>query len=285
MMMPSNPNHNTNGAGVQGDLGALIQELTPLNNRWRESEGADRVLALWDVGDALVRHRKAPDDSLLWEVSDRSYITRNVLRYGLIVRRGWPKKSGLAEVVDGLQSYTVFREALPFLKGDRQGISDEEHERLLQLLRDADTKKATDQIKALKGRKIGRRHKKGKAATAVRDDATSFNQALRSLLDRIEAGRHPEASPDQWVALSRLALAVATGDGIDEVLVADGVGDVEGLGLPLLAAARGGRASVAAFRKLVGPERLMEAAALFNALRSKSTTDDWLRTRGVRLSL
>jgi hypothetical protein len=72
------------------DLGRLIERLGPLNNRWRDGGAAEKALTLWEMGEALLASTPEPSDALLWEVQSRSYVTRNVLRYALIVRRGWP---------------------------------------------------------------------------------------------------------------------------------------------------------------------------------------------------
>src|SRR2546423_15688658 len=117
------------------DFGALIEQLGPLNNRWRRSPPSEKVLTLWAMGEVLLMAHPNPSDSLLWEIQKRSYIPRVVLRYALIVRRSWPNRQDLEALVTDLRSYTVFREALPFLKGKREGIDDATYLRVLGLLR------------------------------------------------------------------------------------------------------------------------------------------------------
>jgi hypothetical protein len=271
------------------DLGRLIERLGPLNNRWRDGGAAEKALTLWEMGEALLASTPEPSDALLWEIQSRSYVTRNVLRYALIVRRGWPERSQLAPLTRGLRSFTVFREALPFLKGEREGIDEATHRRVASLLSDADTQAAVEYFKTLKARKIGRRHRKGAGVAAIHDQAVTFSRALAQL--EAEAAANPASvgsvPAEATTALSQLAMAVATGETTKTIPDAASVaGDkLAPLAEPLTAAVRGGRAASAALRKAVGAERLMQAADLFNSLRSQEALAEWRRRCGSRLAV
>jgi hypothetical protein len=236
------------------------------------------------MGDVLLMALPKPSDSHLWEIQRRSYITRVVLRYALIVRRSWPNRSDLAELVAGLRSYTVFREALPFLKGKREGIDSSTYTRILGLLRSSNTRSAIQQIKTLKSQTIGRRHKKGASAEAVRAPAVKFSQTLRSLEEELGSGARISFSdaPEVLSNLSSLAVAVATGDqpGSFRALT---LGDpaLSELAEPLLTAVRSGPAATAAFRKIVGASRLMDAADLLNSSRNERDLDQWKKRHAV----
>lgn len=260
------------------ELGALIERLGPLNNQWRTSPPGEKVLLLWAMGDVLLMALPKPSDLHLWEIQRRSYITRVVLRYALIVRRSWPNRADLAELVAGLSSYTVFREALPFLKGKREGIDSSTHTRILGLLRSSNTRSAVQQIKTLKSQTIGRQHKKGASAEAVRAPAAKFSQTLRTLEEQLASGARTSFSdaPEVLSNLSSLAVAVATGEqpgGLRAQTLADRV--LSELAEPLIAAVRSGPAATAAFRKIVGASRLMDAADLLNSSRNERDLDQW----------
>lgn len=260
------------------ELGALIEKLGPLNNRWRTSPPSEKVLLLWAMGDVLLMAHSKPADSLLWEIQRRSYITRVVLRYALIVRRSWRIRGELEELVAGLQSYTVFREALPFLKGKREGIDAPTHARILTLLRSANTQSAIQQIKDLKSRIIGRRHKKGASVAAVRDPALKFGQALDQLELEVVSGARIDLSetPQTLSLLSSLAVALATGEGTDNFQQLTVTGPVlRELAEPLVAVIRSGAAAISAFRRAAGSRRLMEAADLLNSGRSENDLNQW----------
>ncbi len=273
---------------TEGKLGPLIERLGPLNNRWRTGAPAEKVVALWEMGDALTKAVPEASDSLLWELQKRSYITRNVLRYALIIRRSWESREELRQLAQGLRNYTVFREALPFLKGDREGIDDATYERVVSLLDWTDTRKAIRAIKELKAQKIGRQHKKGSGAAAARDLAAVFRESLKRLEAEAASGVKPAGDADDsaLVALSRAAMNVASGAEVEK-LPALTLNDeaMRALSVPLSEAARGGRASASAFRKAVGADALMRAADLLNSMRSEGALAEWRRRHRASFSI
>ena len=261
-------------------LGPLIERLGPLNNRWRDAAPPDKALTLWMMGDALLAATPRPSDAVLWEIQKRSYITRNLLRYALIIRRSWQDRESLARLVAGLCSYTVFREALPFLKGDREGIDEATYQRVVSSLSHANSRQAIAYLKQLKADRIGRQHKKGASVSAAREQAVSFNTALAQLEAEVSAGAPTHAaSDDLLLTLSRIAIAIASGDTAEKPRVsADNInGALAAVAGPLLSAARDGRSAMAAFRKLTGAERLMRAADLLNSMRAEPSLAEWRR--------
>jgi len=282
--MNKKPKENP-GAG----LGTLIEQLGPLNNRWRHGNPAEKVLTLWDMGDVILKLVPNPSDPLLWEIQEKSYITRSVLRYALIVRRGWKHRNILDDLVRGLRNYTVFREALPFLKGNREGIDDNTHSKVVSLLSSPNTREAIGYLKKLKAQKIGRQHKKGASVTGIREEVVNFMQALAQLESEVAHGLMKElpASPDTLVALSQIAMALATEEVIKNLpaAVKEAKERLPRLAGPLIVAAQGGRTSAAAFRKIVGAERLMQAADMLNSMRTEEALAEWRRRHAVKLSL
>ena len=280
----------TGGLAAGGaPLGRLIEQLGPLNNRWRAGDPPAKVLTLWDMGELLLRAVPDPSDTVLWSIQEKSYITRMILRYALIVRRGWPDRSHLEGLVRGLRNYTVFREALPFLKGDREGIDAETYGTVVTLLDSTDPTAAIRSLKQLKASRIGRRHRKGASVTAVRDHAGKFAGALAELESKAASGTAVAGSVPipSLVAVSRLALAVATGESITEAPaeVLQARAHLPDLVDALLGAVGGGRASQSAFRKVLGVERLMAAADLLHALGQEATLLDWRRRRGQSVTV
>lgn len=278
-----------NGPASDINLGELIARLSPANNRWREGGPEEKVLALWDIGEELLSTVSEPRDNLLWEIQDRSYMTRNMLRYALIVRRGWDSRADLERLVASLRSYTVFREALPFLKGDREGIDDANYERVIALLAAPDTKAAVEQVRRMKRSVIGRSHRKGSAAEEAHDDAARFLAAYAEVLQQAREREEPDLSMDDdvLVLLSQAAMTVALGNPDDRLVPRLSAAGEEAADLvkPLCGALQGGRAGVSAFRKVVGPERLIAAADLFNSLRSSEGLEAWRARRGRSLAV
>lgn len=268
------------------DLGRLIEQLGPLNNQWRDGSQAEKALALWEMGEILLRSVFKPTDKLLWEIQGRSYLTRITLRYALIVRRGWKTRGELERLIQGLRSFTVFREALPFLKGDREGIDGATYDRVVSSLSNPNTQAAMAYLKKLKAQKIGRYHQRGAGAADIQEHADNFLQAL-SQLEATALADNAMESAEALVRLSQIAVAIATDESIngwqmDSAALPE---QFSSIAEPLRLAAQGGRSMLAAFRKTVGTERLMQAADLLNSLRSAETLSEWRRRRGVKLSL
>ncbi len=262
----------------EAGLGPLIERLGPLNNQWREAAPSAKALLLWDMGDLIIQAVPAPSDAVLWDIQTRSYLTRNLLRYALIVRRGWEQRSELAALTAGLRSYTVFREALPFLKGSREGIDAGTYGQVVELLRDPDTRGATSALRRLKAIMVGRQHSKGGSAAAIRDQAGTFRSTLTALQLAAREGTLPPLPPETAVALSQAALALASGEPARELPPAAQAPECVGALLTALnAAIRGGRASAAAFRRIVGPAHLMQAADLLNCSASERGLSEWRR--------
>lgn len=260
------------------DIGLLIQELGPLNNRWRGENPASKVLTLWDMGDVLLRLVVDPNDQLLWNIQERSYITRTVLRYALIMRRGWAQRAVLERLVQGLQSYTIFREALPFLKGDHAGIDEETYRRVVMLLYDNDTQRSLAFLKHLKSHNINREHKKGASTLKVENEVNAFNSALVELKASISsAGENLSAEQRKMVvSLSQMTLAIATGETIKQIPSPTMSDDwTVSLYQPLVKVLGGGRGAISAFRKMIGADHLMQAADLLNSMRDERSFIEW----------
>ena len=272
-------------------LGGIIETLGPLNNRWREAPAREKVLTLWDMGDALISVFPKVTDDILWEIQRRSYLTRMLLRYALIVRRGWPERHVLEGLVRELVHYGVFREALPFLKGDRQGIDAVTYQRVVSALGDPSARQATHFIKGLKTAHIGRTRSTGVSAAAAQPHAAAFASALDTLWSRALDGRPGTAVPEcarDVVELSQAAVALATGDDRVEAPKSPSryPDHVQPVAEPLISALTNGREIAAAFRKQAGAGRIMQSADLLNALRSDPALREWrLRNRPAQGSV
>lgn len=264
-------------------LGSLIEQLAPLNNRLREGNQAEKVLTLWAIGDVLLNAIDNPGDDLFWEIQGRSYITRDLLRRSLIVRRGWEQQRSLAELVQGLSSFTVFREALPFLKGDREGIDAKTYLRVVALLKERDTKAAIAGLKKLKQKHIGRQHHKGVGKLETKEIAQTFLSAMQQIENKIRTSvTTPWSKADEIVTLSQLAMAIASDEmfQVPAIPTMPEIDSLQTIADILSSVMRAGRANISAFRQQVGAARLMRAADLFNSLQSEQALTEWQRRNG-----
>lgn len=280
----------TGGLGDPG-VGPLINRLGPINNACRAAEGITKVELLWDLGDAVLAAYPAADDQLLRAISSRSYITRDLLRYALIVRRGWRDRADLRATFPALSRYTLFREALPFLKGERCGVGDELYAEILGRLNGSgDPTEAKEFLLGLKAKMLGRKHQKGQAKSRMTSTAAQVRAGVQAAL--IAAGAAGEAVAevrrglgDSWLLrLSQWCMAAADDTPFSSPENGDGLPDPYGqMATALARIGRANREDRAGFRKAVGVSVLMDGADLFHALRSEEGVEKWQARRAARL--
>jgi hypothetical protein len=272
-------------------LGPLIDRLGPINNAARAADGVGKVELLWDLGEAILAAYPQADDSILWAISARSYITRDLLRYALIVRRAWTDRAAFRETFPRLTQYALFREALPFLKGERCGIDDDTYQDIVARL---NGKGRPGEVKefllSLKSKKVGRKHRKGQAKARMTPVAEPIRAGVQAAFTAAVAGGEAVATirlqlGDGW--LLRLAQwFMAAADDTTFEPTPDGSGLPEPFSPLAAALAQVGVASRedrAGFRKAVGVPLLMDGADLFNALRSDEQLKQWRLRRKARL--
>jgi hypothetical protein len=187
----------------------------------------------------------------------------------------------LEKLTYGLRSYTVFREALPFLKGDREGVDEATYRQVVSLLNSPDTRAAMAYLKKLTAVKIRRRHHRGISAAGIQEHASNFLQAL-SYLEAAASANDGAEPVDALVPLSQIAVAIATEEPITgwPLTSAATPERLSSIVEPMRQAVQSGRSPLSAFRNALGAERLMQAADLLNSLRSTELLAEW-QTRSV----
>jgi len=123
----------------------LIEEITPLNNKYREGiksnlSGTEIIKIMWDVGEILFKLGIKKIHSIAWKIYGkergirRSYITRDFLSYCFRIRKFFKSKSEIDEEYPFLQRYSLFREAFPLLENAKYALDRKEREALINLL-------------------------------------------------------------------------------------------------------------------------------------------------------
>jgi hypothetical protein len=283
--------NNTSATPGDHRLGPLIDRLGPINNACRGTDGIDKLELVWDLGDVLLRFDPDANDELLWAIADRSYMTRDLLRYALIIRRSWPERAELRRTFPRLAQYSLFREALPFLKSDRCGISEAIYEEIVTSLNGRNTQETKEFLLGLKAKNIGRKHKKGQAVAKMSEVAEAVRTAVRQLFDlassdptQVVAARNALGS-DVLLLLSQWCMAIAE-DRTAPAAPLESSSWPEPfayLGNTLLLVSRATRDDRAGFRKALGGLLLMQAADLLNSLRSDGRLEQWKRRRRIDL--
>lgn len=285
-------NKKTAEAPSNRSLGPLIDRLGPINNACRGAEGIDKIELFWDLGEILLQYDADAADALLRTIAERSYITRDLLRYGLIVRRGWADRADLRRTFPTLMQFSLFREALPFLKGDRCGISDQQHGEIVAMLNGSDSKDAKEFFLALKKKKIGRQHKKGQAVEKMFDTANAVRESIRQLFELGGAGKdkvralRDAVGVEPLLRVAQLCMALAEDGTVPQTLPepAGWPDALTSLVTNLRAVSQANREDRAGFRKALGAVRLMEAADLINALRTDEQLAQWESRRRMKLN-
>lgn len=263
------------------NYGKLIQNLGPVNNRFRDSEGYQKILALWEIGDILLSEiRMFPTDKVLWEINQRSFITRDVLRYGLIVRKEWKEKKEIEILFQNVKRFSLFREALPFLKGDRKGIDEKTFNKILKMIEKNQVSEVKIYIQNLKRKHIGRKNKKGVSKIKVTPNTKVVILFMDELLTKVnenttfadEIRKHNRNN--LFILISQAFYGLATDRGVPFINSLNDKKWNEFI-MVLNEVAGGSREEKSAFRKLIGPLRLMEWADFFNAMCSQDDFVEW----------
>lgn len=126
-------------------IGRLIEEITPLNNKYREGInanllGKEILKIMWDVGEILFVNGIKNVHPVAWAIYGkekgirRSYITRDFLSYCFRVRKYFRARDEIDDKFPKLQKYSLFREAFPLLDNSKYSLNKREREELVNLL-------------------------------------------------------------------------------------------------------------------------------------------------------
>jgi hypothetical protein len=120
----------------QESLTKLIDEIGPLNNEFRFSTSAiKKIEILWDIGKKIDNYLLEYDlklHELLYKIYDpystikQSYITRDLGSYSYRIYKYFEKKEDIRDMLRGLKSYSLFREAIPLLFNKKYHLTGEE---------------------------------------------------------------------------------------------------------------------------------------------------------------
>lgn len=133
------------------DIGQLIKEITPHYNKYRKNQqhlnGAQALDIIWEVGDLLkiylFENEIAPRslyDQIYgksernFNISQKSYITRDFLDRAFRVRRIFKEKKDINKTFPKLQRYRLFYKSMPFFDDGRYKMDVPEREKLITLL-------------------------------------------------------------------------------------------------------------------------------------------------------
>lgn len=273
------------------DYGIMIQQLGPVNNRFRDAEGVAKIVALWNMGDIIYKAvgTDCSLDPVLWEINKRSFITRDVLRYSAIVRKEWHSEEEVLSLFSGVKRYSLFREALPFLKGTRQGVDKKTYEEVLFMITLDNLSEGKEQLRWLKERHIGKTNKKGASKAKVAPRLKTIQEFVMSTIKAVTADTtlltslREELGDERLVQISQICYGLAAERPVPVMNPITDEKNSKDFLDALIGVASGNREEKSAFKKLVGAVTLMEWADFFNSARSDEEFDEW-KTR-AKLSI
>jgi hypothetical protein len=152
------------------DLFELIEQITPLNNKFRDlskvdQNGTEVLFLMWNIGEVIrlfVKKYEIKPHALYWRIYGKaeglrtSYITRDFLSYCLRINRYFKNRNEISHKFPSLRKYSLFREAFPLLENEKFKISDDEKDRITKMLNSNEPpQKIRQALKQIKSRRIG----------------------------------------------------------------------------------------------------------------------------------
>jgi len=106
------------------NLNLLIDDITKSNNVYRNTNQApiSRVLALWDLGDILLKHKVDKPHSYGWKIQDQTIgvIKRMTIARAYRIRQIWQERAYIKKTFGGIKGTSIFIESLPVLDSKGQ---------------------------------------------------------------------------------------------------------------------------------------------------------------------
>jgi len=106
------------------NLNLLIDDITKSNNVYRDTNQApiNRILALWDLGNILFKHKVDKPHSYGWKIQDQTIgiIKRMTIARAYRIRQIWPERDYVKKTFGGIKGTSIFIESLPILDSNGQ---------------------------------------------------------------------------------------------------------------------------------------------------------------------
>jgi len=106
------------------NLSLLIDAITKSNNVYRDVNQApiNRILALWDLGDVLLKYKVDKPHSYGWKIQNQTkgLIKRMTIARAYRIRQIWLERNYVKKTFSGIKGLSAFIESLPIL--DPNGV-------------------------------------------------------------------------------------------------------------------------------------------------------------------
>ncbi len=286
----------------QLNIEELIEQIAPLNNLYRTAiknryPASAVVEIMWDVGDILCRAGVTKIHPIAWQIygesseKRRSYITRDFLSYCFRIRNYFNSREGIGYQLEGVPSYSVFREALPLLENPKFKLTKSEEQQLLALVRSRRSSKAIKEdiakLKKQKGSRSNTRRQRLGELEQIRDSFARAHAELKKLMltgTEAEIIRFSEEfQPGTLLLWNKACLSLSSeefqpptaGKGLEHVKEDDWIKLVN----DLARISTEGHETRNRFRRLVRPLEIIEMGGCVNILRSRSAIRAHIESR------
>lgn len=151
-------------------LYGLIEQITPLNNRYRDlvkniDSGKEILLVMWQAGEVIesfIKIHNIKPHTLYWQMYGKaeglktSYITRDFLSYCLRIKKYFSTSAEITTQYPFLKKYSLFREAFPLLENPKFKLSKIDENKIIRILNSGNSIKKTKKlILEIKAQRIG----------------------------------------------------------------------------------------------------------------------------------
>ena len=259
------------------NIGKLIEEIGPLNNQIRNTDGYGKISLMWDVGDILFKNGVKKIHPIAWEIQKKSYITRDLLSYCYRIRKKWPTKFELEKVLGGIRSYSTFRAALPLIENERYILKEKDVQEIIRALKEDDVIEVKMKIETLKKKNINIRNDRRQRLNELKTQAdafTNFHKYLLGLLTEENTKNldkiRESLGDDALLQLSQMCMAIANDNykGPSHIDIEESNAVLYILKENLLPISLSKKEVKARFRRLVPTEELIETSDILNSIRN-----------------
>jgi len=259
------------------NIGKLIEEIGPINNQIRSSEGYKRLSLMWDVGDILFKYDVKKIHPVAWEIYEKSYITRDLISYCYRIRKKWSDKNELQKLFKNLKSYSVFREALPFIENEKFILKDEQINLIIKWLNENDPKITKRKLVQLKKEYINIKNDRSKRLNEVIEEAKIFHELYSYILDLFSNDQELELqkiknqlSEEGLLKLSQMCISISNTSykGPSTIITDDWPLKFKEFVTMILPISQSKQEIKARFKRVISEEEVIQLADIFNSLRS-----------------
>lgn len=201
------------------DINQLIAEITPLYNLYKQKNktisGVDALKIMWGIGDLLriyIQQAKIAPHKLYrliyWKgegtenIAQKSWITREFQGRCFRIRNIFSTKDQIDKELHSLQSFILFREAMPFFDNIKYKMKGEDKENLLSLLNSTKSPRLImKEIKNIQKERIGIKNPRTQRLTDLEGEKNVYINLYNSVFKLLREKSEIEINElkDQWV--------------------------------------------------------------------------------------